>query len=150
MRVNGVLIQDEKILMIKHLMSEDRVFWSVPGGGMIYGQSAPANLKREFLEETGLQISVNEYLFVHEYLDPPLHAMEHFFLVNAQGGNLKLGEDPELDSNEQILTELRWMSLIELHSLPKNTLHQIFWRIKSLKDLGKWKGYFNFKNNSIK
>lgn len=149
-RVNGILIEGDKILMIKHLMSEKREFWSVPGGGMIYGQSAKENLKREFFEETGLEIKVGKYVFVHEFLDPPLHAMEHFFLIEAEGGNLKLGHDPELEREEQILTELRWMTLEELHSLPKNALHQIFWRIKSLKDLGKWKGYFNFENISLK
>lgn len=149
-RVNGILIQDEKLLMIKHMMSEDREFWSVPGGGMVYGQSASDNLKREFLEETGLEVAVGDYLFVHEYLDPPLHAMEHFFLVEKIGGQMKLGIDPELASAEQILTELRWMTVDELHSLPENALHQIFWRIKSLKDLGKWTGYFNFGNISLK
>lgn len=149
-RVNGVLIKEDKILMIKHLMSEKREFWSVPGGGMNFGQSAPDNLKREFLEETSLEIEVEDYLFVHEYLEPPLHAMEHFFSVRVTGGLLELGHDPELDGGEQVLGEVRWMNLEELHSLPNNALHQIFWRIKSLKDLGKWKGYFNFGNISLK
>ncbi|TDQ19523.1 ADP-ribose pyrophosphatase YjhB (NUDIX family) [Algoriphagus boseongensis] len=149
-RVNGILIEEDKILMVKHQMSENRVFWSVPGGGMKYGTSAPENLKREFLEETGLEIEIGPYLFVHEYLDPPLHAMEHFFEVRKLGGNLKLGIDPELDQNGQILLELTWMSTDQLKNLPKESLHQVFWGIKSLSDLGLWKGYFNFGNISIK
>ena len=86
-RVNGVLIEDGKILMIKHLMGNGKIMWSVPGGGMHFGQSAAQNLKREFSEDTGLDIAVKAYLFVHEYLAAPLHAMEHFFSGEKIGGN---------------------------------------------------------------
>lgn len=150
MRVNGILIQDEKILMIKHLMGSGRILWSVPGGGMQFGQNAKSNLKREFEEETGLNVEVIDYLFVHEYLNPPLHALEHFFSVKWTNGDLKLGTDPELTAENQIINEIRWMSLKDIHSLPQNSLHQIFWGIKSLEAVGLYKGYFNFENISIK
>lgn len=149
-RVNGVLIENEKILMIKHLMGNGREFWSTPGGGMVFGMNAADNLKREFLEETGLKIEVGQYLFVHEFLKPPLHAMEHFFEVNVLEGIAVLGKDPELSKSNQILADIRWMSMEELHSLEKNSLHRIFWGIKSLSELVLCKGYFNFGNISIK
>ncbi len=149
-RVNGILIENQKLLMVKHLMGNGKVLWSVPGGGMKYGQNAKENLIREFLEETGLNVKIDKYLFVHEYLDPPLHAMEHFFSLKSTGGSLKLGEDPELSEEFQILSEVAWMSLEDIRSLPQDSLHQIFWRINSLKDLSLWKGYFNFGNISIK
>lgn len=149
-RVNGILIEDGKILMIKHLMGNGKVFWSVPGGGMNFGQNAFENLKREFSEETGLIIEVKAYLFVHEYLAAPLHAMEHFFSVEKTGGNLELGTDPELYPDSQIIEEVKWMDLKEIRSLPKQALHQIFWGIKSLEELVLLRGYFNFENNSLK
>jgi len=136
--------------MVKHLMGNGREFWSTPGGGMVYGMSAKDNLKREFLEETGLTIEVGDYLFVHEFLEPPLHAMEHFFRVISVKGVAVLGKDPELSNSNQILAEIRWMSLEELHYLEKNSLHRIFWGIKSLSELVLCKGYFNFGNISIK
>ncbi len=149
-RVNGILIQDQKLLMVKHRMGNGKILWSVPGGGMHYGQDASENLIREFSEETGLKVEIKEYLFVHEYLKPPLHAMEHFFRVKEIDGIMELGMDPELDQNSQLLQEIRWMNLNELRSLPKLTLHQIFWGIKSLDDLVLMRGYFNFENNSLK
>ncbi|WPR76515.1 NUDIX hydrolase [Algoriphagus sp. NG3] len=149
-RVNGILIEDDKLLMIKHLMGYDRHFWSVPGGGMHFGHMAEENLKREFLEETGLHIKVKDYLFVHEYLDVPLHAMEHFFRVERTGGNLARGMDPELHHDSQIIEEVKWMSIFEIQSLPHAALHQIFWGINSLEDLVLLRGYFNFGNNSLK
>ena len=51
-RVNGVLIEGNKILLVKHRMGSSRDFWSTPGGGMQFGSSAQENLVREFLEET--------------------------------------------------------------------------------------------------
>lgn len=149
-RVNGILIEDGKILMIKHLMGNGEVLWSVPGGGMMYGQNAADNLIREFDEETGLKISIKSYLFVHEYLSPPLHAMEHFFLVEKIGGILEIGHDPELSAKDQIIEEIKWMSILELQSLRKEALHQIFWGIKSFEDLVLFSGYFNFENNYLK
>ncbi len=149
-RVNGILIEDDRILLVKHRMGNGRMLWSVPGGGMHYGTDAAENLRREFLEETNLEIFVGPYLFVHEYLDPPLHAMEHFFEVKRINGSVKLGNDPELSGENQILQEISWKSIDEIRSLPACSLHQIFWGIKSLSELGLWKGYFNFGNNSIK
>lgn len=149
-RVNGILIENEKLLMVKHQMGNGKILWSVPGGGMNFGSSAKENLTREFLEETNLEIEVGRYLFVHEYLNPPLHAMEHFFEVKRINGSVKLGKDPELSHTYQILLEIAWKSLDEIKSIPNESLHKIFWGIKSLSELGLWKGYFNFENISIK
>lgn len=149
-RVNGILIEDEHLLMVKHRMGNGRILWSVPGGGMHFGSNAMENLRREFLEETNLEVAVGDYLFVHEHLDPPLHSMEHFFGVKRINGSAKLGNDPELSRENQILQEVSWKSLSEIRSIPHDSLHQIFWGIKSLSELGLWKGYFNFGNNSIK
>jgi ADP-ribose pyrophosphatase YjhB (NUDIX family) len=149
-RVNGVLIEKDRLLMVKHQMGNGRILWSVPGGGMNYGSSAIENLKREFMEETGLEIEVERYLFVHEYLKAPLHAMEHFFEVKRISGDVILGKDPELSRENQILLDISWFSIQDLKRIPRESLHQVFWGINSLSELGLWKGYFNFENNSIK
>lgn len=149
-RVNGILIENDRLLMVKHQMGNGRILWSVPGGGMHFGSNASENLEREFLEETNLEVKVGNYLFVHEYLRPPLHAMEHFFEVKRIDGSVKLGKDPELSGDLQILLDVAWKSAQEIQAIPRGSLHQVFWGIKSLSQLGLWKGYFNFGNNSIK
>lgn len=149
-RVNGILIENDRLLMVKHRMGNGRMLWSVPGGGMKYGSSATDNLKREYLEETGLEIIVGKYLFVHEYLNPPLHAMEHFFEIKRISGEVTLGKDPELSGENQILLEIGWKSIDELRDISRDSLHQVFWGINSFSELGLWKGYFNFENKSIK
>ncbi|MBA4299019.1 NUDIX domain-containing protein [Algoriphagus alkaliphilus] len=149
-RVNGILIENDRLLMVKHQMGNGRILWSVPGGGMNFGSTATENLKREYFEETHLHIAVGNYLFVYEYLHPPLHAMEHFFEVKRINGNVKLGKDPELSVNNQILLEISWKSISEINTIPNDSLHRVFWGIKSFSELGLWKGYFNFENISIK
>lgn len=148
-RVNGVLIEGDKILLVKHQMGNGRLFWSTPGGGMEFGSSAKENLIREFKEETGLKVEPQDFLFVHEFLAPPLHAIECFFTVKRTSGSATLGKDPELSSENQILLDLKWMTLEEVHSLGPDSIHQIFLGIKSLAELVLYKGYFNFENNSL-
>lgn len=149
-RVNGILIEENKILMVKHKMSSELDFWSTPGGGMQFGSSVQQNLCREFLEETGLQISVGKFIFINEFLNPPLHALECFFEVKRISGNATLGKDPELGENSQILSEIRWMTFSELQSIDKKNIHPLFLGIKSLEELVLCKGYFNFENNYLK
>ncbi|MBS9522857.1 NUDIX domain-containing protein [Litoribacter ruber] len=149
-RVNGVLIKEDKILMIRHDMGQGRSFWNVPGGGMKFGSPATANLAREFAEETGLEIRVEKFLFTFEYLDRPLHAVELFFEVSTNGQNPQLGHDPELPAGTQLIQEVKFMDLDELQSIPNEAKHQVFWDLKSLNDVRIWKGYFNFENKCIK
>lgn len=136
--------------MIRHQMSTNKYFWSVPGGGMMFGEDAKENLRREFLEETGLVIEVGEYLFVHEFLDPPLHAIELFFEVKQTNGKLGIGSDPELETDQQIIKEVRFLSMEEIKKIPSDEKHALFRRINSLNDVRIWKGYFNFENKCIK
>lgn len=149
-RVNGVLIQNNKIVLIKHRMAEDQYFWNVPGGGMKYGSNAIDNLKREFLEETGLEIEVNKFLFVYEYLEKPLHAIELYYEVIQTGGTLKLGKDPELENDKQLIMEIGYFDIQKLRSIKKSEKHRLFWEINDLNEVLNRKGYFNFENNCIK
>ncbi|MFD2033936.1 NUDIX domain-containing protein [Belliella marina] len=149
-RVNGVLIQDDKILLIKHKMGGNKYFWNVPGGGMKYGTSCIENLKREFLEETGLLVDVKSFISTSEFLSPPLHAVELFFEVEVAGGELKMGKDPELEEESQLITEMGFLDIENLALIKKEEKHRIFWGIKSLNDVRIWKGYFNFENNCLK
>lgn len=117
---------------------------------MKFGSSAEENLKREFKEETGLEIRICKFVCAHEYLETPLHAIELFFLVERIGGNVHLGTDPELDKEKQLITEIKFLTFKNLQLIHKNEKHPIFEGIKSLNDVRKWNGYFNFENKSIK
>lgn len=142
-RVCGVCIEDNKILLVKHhSLGKGNVLWAPPGGGMIFGETAEIALKREFMEETDLGISVEKFLCVNEYLTHPLHAIELFFHVTIQAGTLKMGTDPELQQNKQIITEVKWMTFEELNQLPSDAIHSLLQGINNSEELLQLSGYF--------
>ena len=95
-RVCGICLQDNKLLLVRHQATiGNHAFWAPPGGGLEYGETVQECLKREFLEETGLQVEVIRFLYLNEFLQPPLHALELFFEVRVTGGTLRTGTDPE-------------------------------------------------------
>lgn len=144
-RVNGILKEDDRILMVKHrALGPKGYLWSPPGGGMIFGQSAEENLIREFSEETGLQISVNEFLFIHEFLAEPLHAIELFFNVHKVGGKLIQGLDPEMERNKQIIEEVAFLSWNDINRIDPQQKHQVFQSCSGDEDLKKFNGYLYF------
>lgn len=149
-RVGGILIEDNKVLLLKHDgVGKKDYLWSPPGGGMEFGENAEENLKREFFEETGLQIKVDELLFINEFINNKIHAIELFFKVKKTGGILKLGNDPEM-GNQQILCDLAFFDENKLKNTEKDYLHNMFIGINKPQEVLNLKGYFKFVNNSIK
>lgn len=141
-RVCGICIEENKILLIRHhSIGKSGVLWAPPGGGMVYEETSEKALIREFAEETGLEIQVENFLCVNEYLTPPLHAIELFFMVKKTGGLLHTGTDPELDANNQIITDIEWISMQQLQKIPKDSLHSILHSIQSIEEIQTLSGY---------
>ncbi|MFC5270374.1 NUDIX domain-containing protein [Adhaeribacter terreus] len=135
-RVCGICIENKKLLLACHKgLLPDRDFWAPPGGGLNYGESVQTCLKREFLEETGLEIKPGRFLFINEFLQPPLHAIELFFEVEVTGGELKQGTDPELAAHEQMISEVSYKNLNELSKIPLAEKHTVFHQLVDLDDL---------------
>ena len=142
-RVCGVLIQNEKILLVNHSgLNETDTFWSPPGGGIKLGESALQCLGREFMEETGLQISPGNFLFINEFIKAPLHAIEIFFRVKKKGGRLKTGTDPEMGVENQIIKNVEFLGYRQLADLPKNQKHNILTDLAKMDDLFDKRGFF--------
>ena len=135
-RVCGICIDQDKLLLVKHGHTiGNSAFWAPPGGGLGYGETVQDCLKREFMEETGLTIKVNRFLFVNEFLQPPLHAMELFFEVSIAAGELKTGTDPEAAPDQQLIESLAWLSIKDIIAIPIQDKHRILQHLISLDDL---------------
>ena len=137
-RVCGLCWQDGQLLMVNHRGVTEGPFWAPPGGGLEFGESLEERLQTEFLEETGLTVSVGEFQFGCEFIARPLHAIELFFRVTIRDGELKKGQDPEMP----IIDEVRFMSAAELRQIPGTNLHGIFTRVPSPEDLMSVYGFF--------
>ncbi|HTH55217.1 MAG TPA: NUDIX domain-containing protein [Cyclobacteriaceae bacterium] len=140
-RVCGICIVDERILLINHTGITKTNFWSPPGGGLNFEEPAEAGVKREFLEETGLQIEVGDFLFACEFINPPLHAIELFFQVQPLTPTLRTGGDPETGS-PSIIREVKYKSWAEVANIPHNELHGIFRFTDHPAEIGRLRGFF--------
>ena len=144
LRVCGLYREGDRLLMVRHRgVGLTDTFWSPPGGGMQFGETAPDALVREFAEETGLAIGVGELLFVNEFLQPPLHALELFFAVHVTDGTLRRGVDPELSVDRQIIDDVRLMSFAEIKNYPPQEVHTLFRQCSSLDDVFRSRGYLS-------
>ncbi len=131
-RVCGLLEEDKKILLIKHQsIGSEGYLWAPPGGGVDFGLSVEKTLEKEFWEEAGLCVEVLEFLFVNEFIDEKYHAIELFFKVRRKSGEIKLGYDPELRTDSQILSEIKFMPFNDIQEMNTEVLHNIFREVKS-------------------
>ncbi len=109
-RIQGIIIQDHKILLIRgYEIDSGQSFWVIPGGGLEAGESDEDCVIREMMEETGLEVQIEKFL-VEEILPPKsMYKLLKSYLCIPIGGELNPGSEPE-DNNFEI-TALRWFDL---------------------------------------
>ena len=66
-RVYGILIDENKRVLLSDEFIRGNYFTKFPGGGMELGEGTRDCLVREFLEETGLQITVGKHIYTTDY-----------------------------------------------------------------------------------
>lgn len=143
-RVCGICLREGKILLVNHKLYLNHDFWSPPGGGLEFGETASEAVEREVREETGLLVKVENFLFVEEYVNPPLHTVEIFFQCNVVSGELCKGIDPEFRTEDQIISEVKWMTLEDLNSVKPEARHAIFSSLTTWDNFLKRKGFSGY------
>lgn len=106
---DGVIIIDNKILLIKRGSPPGVGEWAVPGGRIDYNEDAIGCLKREMKEETNLD--VEPIVFVGLYSDPkrePRQVITAAYVCKVVGGTVQHGDDA---------ADSAWFSLDDLPPL---------------------------------
>ncbi|MGN1422230.1 MAG: NUDIX domain-containing protein [Oscillospiraceae bacterium] len=104
------VIRNKKILMEK-LCYEGRFFYSIPGGGIEYGETPEQAAIRELKEECGLDGTIVKKL-AEVYSNG---RTEYAFEVSVPDNqNAIKGYDPEEPIDNQPIKEVLWMELSEM------------------------------------
>jgi 8-oxo-dGTP diphosphatase len=91
--------QDSGILMVERAGNPLKGYWSLPGGLVETGETLETAVKREIVEETGLQVEPLEMFELFERImrDADGKAEYHYvlldYLCKVVGGTLKAGDD---------------------------------------------------------
>lgn len=87
-RVYGVLMTEKKEVLVADEWIRGMLVTKFPGGGLEFGEGTRDCLKREFMEELNLQVSVEDHLYTTDYYQVSAWNTEHqiisiFYLVKA-------------------------------------------------------------------
>ncbi len=134
-RPTGVLVEDGKILIVKQRVDDSRG-WSLPGGKLEHEETLEEALIREMKEETGLDVSVAEMLYVCEKMDCETPVIHITFIVERTGGEIRL------PTNEYESTPIYDVTMAEIDKLADYGFSQKFIDIakNGFPDKGSYKG----------
>ncbi len=106
--VDGVLIKDGKILLVRRGHAPYEGMWATPGGFVEYGETTENAVLREVKEETGLESTLEALVGVYSdpKRDPRKHIISIAYLLKDPIGEPKGADDAK---------EAKWW---DLDSLP--------------------------------
>ena len=97
--VGAVIVDGDQVVLIKRRYEPLAGQWSLPGGRLELGETLESGLRREMLEETGLDVEVGPVVDVFDriLLDTERRVRYHYVLIDylcrPVGGELAHGSD---------------------------------------------------------
>ncbi len=116
--VGGVVILDGRVLLVRRGQAPLLGEWSIPGGMLETGETIMEGVRRELLEETGLEVRVGELIEVFERisLDGEGKAQFHYVVLDyfceAVRGEARAASDA---------AEIAWVAETELETYALTT-----------------------------
>lgn len=117
-RAAGILIKQDAMLLLR-IQDETGEYWVPPGGGFeAEDVSTKGCLRREFLEEAGVEASVGELICVREFLESGTNRYNvefYYQVIDCQG-------TPHLDNlkglnDESVIKAVEWIPLDQLSKI---------------------------------
>ena len=93
--VDGVILENGEILLIKRKGEPFKGKWALPGGFVEYNEKVEDAVIREIREETGVNAEIKELVGVYSdpKRDPRGHTVSIVFLLDIISGGIKCGDD---------------------------------------------------------
>jgi 8-oxo-dGTP diphosphatase len=113
----GLIVQERRILLcrISNLLPKDAGYWTLPGGGIDFGEAPVDAMRREVAEESGLVVrpcalAAVDSLTIEEK-DRAFHAIRIIYHAEIVGGARRNEVDGSTD-------QCAWWSYAEAQRLP--------------------------------
>lgn len=87
-RVYGLLINEQKQVLVSDELIRGSYITKFPGGGLEFGEGTRDCLKREFMEEMNLNVSIGQHIYTTDYFQMSAFNPEHqiisiYYFANA-------------------------------------------------------------------
>lgn len=114
----AIILKNESVLLVQ-MKNDAGEFFILPGGGQVHGETLVHAVKRECMEELGIEISVGRLIYTREYIGKNhqfdnrhnnFHQIEHVFACRIVN-DTHLGNGHETDKKQ---IGYRWIKLNEL------------------------------------
>ena len=114
-RYQGAVVEDGKLLLIKHSEHKtERIYWVFPGGGREEGETEEECVVREIREETYLDVEIASLVLDEKGMPGGVYKRRKTYLCKVIGGEAKPGYEPEEEANSVYsISEVRWFDLAD-------------------------------------
>lgn len=112
---HALIRKGDQLLLVQRAKPPFQGHWSLPGGGVELGETIEEALVREVKEETGLDVTVSQFLGYRNAIDRDdtgrvrLHYVVLYLEAQVAGGVLTPADDA---------ADARWVSVADIPSLP--------------------------------
>ena len=112
--VGAVIIRGDRVLLVRRATEPLKGEWSVPGGVLELGEKLRQGVRREVLEETGLEVEPGDVLDVFDsiFRDGQGRTQYHYVLIDYLCHCI--AEDARAGSD---VSEVRWVGQDELAAM---------------------------------
>ncbi len=92
---DGLILENDKILMSKRAIYPFQGYWVIPGGHVEYGERVEEAIKREMKEELGVSVKIKKLFGVYSNpkRDPRYHTASVVYLLEKGKGKIRLNEE---------------------------------------------------------
>lgn len=106
---SGIIFENDKVLLVRY-QDERSNFLVGPGGGVLPEEDLLTGLKREMVEETGLQVKPGKIILIEDLLANKYRVIKIWFLCSIVGGTLQQTEGAKIEG----IAEVGWFSKAQL------------------------------------
>ena len=122
----GIVLQKDKLLLVRHVESNGADYWVLPGGGIEGDEGIFKAAEREVWEETNLTVRAEKIAYVEDFIDNGKYVCKFWVYCKLESGDPSIGNK---GVNEIYLKDARFLSktdILEVDVFPA-ILKDEFW-----------------------